>query len=76
MYKHLKPPEVLAIRKQHRAGYSIRDIARAYGRHESTIADVVHRRTYTRVVEVEDCPPLPNAGRDSEGRKRRAVVRE
>ena len=75
MSKNLKPPEVLAIRKQYRAGYTIRDIARAYGRSESTISNVVHGRRYTRVVEVEDCPPLPNGGRDSEGRKRRATVR-
>ena len=69
MSRYLKPPEVLAIRKQHRAGYRIRDIAAAYGRSESTISNIVHGRRYRRVVEVEDCPPLPNAGRDSEGRK-------
>ena len=74
MGKRLKPPEVVAIRKQHRAGYTIRDIARAYGRSESTIAAVVHGRRYTRVVEVEGCPPLPNAGHATEG-KRRAKVR-
>ena len=75
MANRLKPPEVVAIRKQHRAGYTIRDIARAYGRSESTIAAVVHGRRYTRVVEVEDCPPLPSNGRNSEGRKRRVKPR-
>ena len=75
MAKYLKPPEVVAIRKQHRAGYTIRDIARAYERSESTISDIVHGRTYTRVVEVEGCPPLPSNGRNSEGRKRRVKPR-
>ena len=73
MAKYLKPPEVLAIRKQYRAGYRIRDLAVAYGRSESTISAVVHGRRYTRVVEVEGCPPLPNA---TEGGKRRAKVRQ
>ena len=75
MAKLLKPPEVLAIRKQHRAGYSITDLAAAYQRSHSTISGIVHNRRYTRVQHVENCPPLPDAGRDSEGRKAQLVVR-
>ena len=75
MGNRLKPPEVLAIRKQYRHGYTITDLAEAYGRAHSTIAAVVHGRRYTRVRAVEDCPPLPDAGRDSKARKRRASAR-
>ena len=74
MGKRLKPSEVVAIRKQYRHGYTITDIAAAYGRSHSTISAVVHGRRYTRVIDLPDVPPLPNAGRNSEG-KRRAKVR-
>ena len=41
--------QVLAIREMWELGETIREIAKQYKRAESTISDVVHRRTYVRV---------------------------
>ena len=41
--------QVLAIREMWELGETIREIAKQYKRAESTISDVVHRRTYERV---------------------------
>ena len=41
--------QVLAIREMWELGETIREIAKLYNRAESTISDVVHRRTYVKV---------------------------
>ena len=41
--------QVLAIREMWELGETIREIAKLYKRAESTISDVVHRRTYVKV---------------------------
>ena len=45
----LSRKQVLAIRELWELGEPIREIAKQYKRAESTISDVVHRRTYVRV---------------------------
>ena len=54
----LSRKQVLAIRELWELGEPIREIAKQYKRAESTISDVVHRRTYVRVRpgEVEYVP--------------------
>ena len=45
----LSRKQVLAIRQLWALGETIREIAKQYNRAESTISDVVHRRTYAKV---------------------------
>ena len=45
----LSRKQVLAIREMWELGETIREIAKLYNRAESTISDVVHRRTYVKV---------------------------
>ena len=45
----LSRKQVLAIREMWELGETIREIAKQYKRAESTISDVVHRRTYVKV---------------------------
>ena len=45
----LSRKQVLAIRELWELGEPIREIAKLYKRAESTISDVVHRRTYVKV---------------------------
>ena len=66
--------QVLAIRRQFNDGYSASELATAYGRSERAIRDVAYGRSYKRVVDDPDCPPLPSQERDRSA-PRHLVVR-
>ena len=57
----LRTLEVVAIRKQARAGYAIGELAKAYGRTVRTIGRVVSGESYGHIDgdAIDAAPPLP-----------------
>ena len=63
--KRIPREVVLAMRKQHQAGYTIEAIRIAYGYTRKTVSDLVNHKTHKRVRlapnDSRDVPPLPPA---------------
>ena len=57
---------VLEARRQRAAGYTITEIAKSLGRSRSSISAICNGRSYQRVKDLPDTPPLRQAPDDEQ----------
>ena len=74
MTKRLTRREVLAIREQYAAGFSIQEIADRHRVSRSTVSRVVHMKSHQRVKDIH-YTPFPKT-EEQKARVRERIIRE
>ena len=65
MSKKLHADTVRLLRRYHRNGYSVSDLAEAFGLSRQTVSRVVNNKTHKRVIDNTKLEPLTEIQRDT-----------